>query len=110
MAYDEQLAERIREVLGDDRAIDERKMFGGLAFLIDGNMAVGIVGDELMVRVGADDWAEALTLPHAREMDFTGKSMRGFVYVGAEGFEDDADLSGWVGRGTGFAGSLPPKE
>ena len=109
MAYDEQLAERIRVVLDGDVAVGERKMFGGLAFMVDGNMAVGVVGDELMVRVGPDAWSEALARPHAREMDFTGKSMKGFVYVSADGIAEDEGLVAWVGRGTEFAGSLPPK-
>lgn len=109
MAYDAGLADRIRVVLADAPGVDERKMFGGIAFLLDGNMAVGIVGEELMVRVGPDAWADALAQPHAREMDFTGRSMKGFVYVSGEGVAEDADLSGWVAQGTEFAGSLPPK-
>ena len=109
MAFDEGLAERIRDVVGDDPGVEERKMFGGLAFLLHGHMACGIIGDELMVRVGPDAWAEALELPHAREMDFTGRSMKGMVYVGTAGFAEDDDLAGWVERGLAFAGSLPPK-
>jgi TfoX/Sxy family transcriptional regulator of competence genes len=108
VAYDKGLAERVRGVLnGPD--ITERKMFGGLAFMVDGNMAVGIVGDELMVRVGHEAWDDALQEPHAREMDFTGRSMKGMVYVDSEGFAEDADLALWVERGASFAGSLPPK-
>jgi len=84
-------------------------MFGGLAVMFHGNMAVGVVGDELMVRVGPDDWADALARPAAREMDFTGRSLTGFVYVGAEGLAEDEDLAAWVGRGLDYAGSLPPK-
>jgi hypothetical protein len=109
MAYDEQLAERVRAVLGDDPGIDERKMFGGLAFLLDGNMAVGITGEDLMVRVGPDAWADALAQPHAREMDFTGRSMKGLVYVAPDGVAEDEELAAWIGRGIDFAGSLPPK-
>ncbi|HEY5888825.1 MAG TPA: TfoX/Sxy family protein [Acidimicrobiales bacterium] len=109
MAYDEGLAERIRDVLDGGPGIDERKMFGGIAFLLDGNMAVGIVGEELMVRVGPDAWADALAQPHVREMDFTGRSMKGFVYVSGAGIAEDADLATWVARGTDFAGSLLPK-
>lgn len=84
-------------------------MFGGLAFLLSGNMCVGVVGDELMVRVGPDAYREAMDQPHARKMDFTGRPMKGFVYVGCKGFESDADLGGWVARGIGFASSLPAK-
>lgn len=109
MAFDEGLAQRIREAIGDDPDVVERKMFGGLAFMLRGNMAVGIVGDELMVRVGPDAWEASLALPHAREMDFTGRSMRGMVYVGVDGIAEDDDLAAWIERGAAFAGSLPPK-
>ena len=109
MAYDEGLAERIRSHTAGDPRVTERKMFGGLAFLCAGNMACGVVGDELMVRVGPDTWADALGQPHAREMDFTGRSMKGMVYVGVEGFAEDDDLRRWVTRGLDFAHSLPPK-
>jgi TfoX/Sxy family transcriptional regulator of competence genes len=109
VAYDEGLAERIRATSGDTPSLRERQMFGGLAFLHHGNMAFGIVGDELMVRVGPDAWADALQLPHAREMDFTGRSMKGMVYVGVDGFAEDDDLSAWLQRGLDFAASLPPK-
>ncbi len=109
MAYDEQLADRIRRAAGDELGVGEKKMFGGLCFLLHGNMAFGVVGDELMVRVGPDAWAEALRQPHAREMDFTGRSMKGFVYVGVDGLAEDADLQAWLDRGVAFAGSLPAK-
>ena len=109
MAYDEGLAQRIREHLDGQQGLREKKMFGGLAFLLSGNMCCGVVGDELMVRVGPDGYDEAMGQPHAREMDFTGRAMRGMVYVGVAGIEDDADLAGWVDRGAAFASSLPPK-
>ena len=109
MAYDEGLAERVREVLTSIDGVSERKMFGGLCFMLNGNMTCGILGDELMVRVGPEVYEVALELPHAREMDFTGRSMRGMVYVSADGFSEDLELREWVGRGTAFAGSLPPK-
>lgn len=109
MAYDESLAERVRTALEDERELTERKMFGGLCFMVAGNMCCGIVGDEIMVRVGPDAWETALALPHAREMDFTGKSMRGMVYVGVGGIESDRDLDAWVARGVAFASSLPRK-
>lgn len=109
MAYDEGLAERVRDVVGDDPGIEERKMFGGLAVLLHGHMACGVLGDELMVRVGPEAWEAALAQPHAREMDFTGRSMKGMVYVGGAGIAEDDDLAAWVERGLAFAGSLPPK-
>lgn len=109
MAFDEGLAERIRDLVRDDGEVRERKMFGGLAFLYQGNMAVGIVGEELMVRVGPDAWTDSLAQPHTREMDFTGRSMKGMVYVGVEGFAEDDDLRVWVERGMAFARTCPAK-
>jgi TfoX/Sxy family transcriptional regulator of competence genes len=109
MAYDEHLAERVRAVIGDDPRLSERKMFGGLCLMIDRNMCVGIVGDELMVRVGADGYEDALAQPHTREMDFTGRPMRTMVFVTPTGIARDIDLEHWVDRGLEYAGSLPPK-
>ena len=109
MAYDEGLAERLREITGDDPSVAERRMFGGLVFLCNGNMAFGIVGDELMVRVGPDEWHSALEQPHAREMDFTARSIKGMVYVSVAGFAENDDLTAWVDRGRRYARSLPPK-
>jgi TfoX/Sxy family transcriptional regulator of competence genes len=109
MPYDEGLAERIRGALDGRAGVSERRMFGGLAFLLRGNMALGVLGDELMVRVGPDGHARALRQPHAREMDFTGRPMKGFVYVACEGFESDRDLARWIERGVRFAESLPAK-
>ena len=108
MAYDEGLATRLRELVADEPGIGERKMFGGLAFMCDGNMAFGIIGSDLMVRLGPGAEA-ALAEPHVRPMDFTGKPMTGMVYVGEEGVVDDADLARWARRGLAFARSLPPK-
>lgn len=108
MAYDEGLAQRVREA-SDRPDLAEKKMFGGLCFLVGGNMACGIVGDELMVRVGPDAYDACLALPHVREMDFTGRALRGMVYVSADGLASDAELAAWVARGTAFAASLPPK-
>ncbi|NNL64924.1 MAG: TfoX/Sxy family protein [Myxococcales bacterium] len=109
MAFDEGLAQRIRETLAEREGVVERKMFGGLAFLLNGNLCVGVVADELMVRVGPDAYEAALAEPHARAMDFTGRPMKGLVYVGCEGFEADADLERWIARGSGFAASLPAR-
>lgn len=110
MAFDEGFAEWVRALLADDADARERKMFGGLCcFLCGGSMACGIVGDELIVRVGPEAWSEALSRPHVREMDFTGRSMKGMVYVGVPGFAEDADLPAWVDRGTSYARSRPPK-
>jgi hypothetical protein len=109
MAYDEGLAERIRDVLEERRDVVERKMFGGLAFMVGGSMCVGIVGDELMVRVGPDAYDQALRRPHARRMDFTGRPMKGFVFVGCAGFESDEDLRAWVDRGLACALAAPKR-
>lgn len=108
MAYDEGLAERIREVLGRS-PVDEKKMFGGIAFLSRGHMFVGITSDALMVRVGPDAYESALRQPHARVMDFTGRPMRGYVFVDAPGFESDEDLATWIKAGRDFVKSLPAK-
>ena len=110
MAYDEGLAERIRGLLEDRGKVTERRMFGGLAFLLRGNMTVGIVNDELMVRVGPATYDAALRQPHARAMDFTGRPMKGFIFVSPEGLESDTDLARWVERGVTYGASLPAKE
>ena len=83
MAYDEGVAQRLRDVFGDRTDVVEKRMFGGLAFMVSGNMCCGVVGKELMARVGPEQYEQALKEPYAREMDFTGKPMKGFVYVGA---------------------------
>jgi TfoX/Sxy family transcriptional regulator of competence genes len=110
MAYDEDLAHRIRERLADQAGVTEKAMFGGLAFLLGGNMAVGITNTgELMVRVGPDATDEALGKPHTRLFDMTGRPMTGWILVEREGFETTRQLGAWVSRGVAFAGSLPPK-
>jgi TfoX/Sxy family transcriptional regulator of competence genes len=109
MAFDEGLAERIRDAAAGQPGLSERKMFGGLCFMVDGNMCFGVVGSELMVRVGPDAYDTTVALPHAREMDFTGRSMRGMVYVAEAGLSEDGDLQTWLDRGLQFASSLPPK-
>ena len=109
MAYDEGVAERIREVFADRFDIDEKRMFGGLAFMQAGNMCVGIVNDTLMARVGPDQYLASLELPNTREMDFTGKPLKGFIYVDPEGFETDDNLREWIQRCEAFTHTLPPK-
>jgi len=109
MAYDEALARRVREVIADRRGVIERKMFGGLAFMLRGNMFVGILERSLMARVGPENYERALTSPGARPMDFTGRPMRGYVFVDAEGLKAPADLKRWVGLCADFAATLPAK-
>ncbi len=109
MAYDEGLAERIREALADRHDVSEKKMFGGIAFMIRGHMAIGIVKDDLMVRVGPEDHHHLVREPHARPMDFTGRPMTGFLFVASLGLEADADLERWVAHGVAHALSLQEK-
>jgi TfoX/Sxy family transcriptional regulator of competence genes len=109
MPFDETLADRIRAVLSARSGVSERKMFGGIAFLLDGNMAVGIVGEDLMVRLDPADAERALAEPHTRPMDFTGRPSKNMVYVDPLGTKSDANLASWVEAGATFAASLPPK-
>ena len=109
MAYDEALAERVRKAIRDQPNVTERKMFGGLAFMVGGHMCCGIVGDDLMVRVGHDAYEEALSKPHARPMDFTGRPLKGMVYVARSGLRTEKALRGWVDRGVSFTTTLPAK-
>ena len=109
MAYDEGLAERVRDLLALHGDVTERKMFGGIAWMLAGNMACGVIGDELIVRVGPEAGERALAESHARPFDATGRPMRGFVCVAAEGTAEPAALAGWVEAGVAFAASLPPK-
>jgi TfoX/Sxy family transcriptional regulator of competence genes len=109
MAFDEGLAQRIREVLLDNPNIDEKKMFGGLSFLLLGNMSCGVIKDELIVRVGPDLFDTWIEKPHARPFDFTGKPMNGWITVSSEGLTEDQELREWVSLGVEFASSLPPK-
>ncbi len=109
MAYDEGLAQRIREMLAEQHAVIEKRMFGGLAFMLQGNMCCGVNREQLMLRIGPAAYDEVLRQPHARPMDFTGKPLKGFVYVEPPGFEADEDLASWIQLSVDFALSLPPK-
>lgn len=109
MAYDEALADRVRDVLAPRADVGERKMFGGVAFMVGGNMAVGVLGEDLMVRLDPADAEQALTEPDTRPMDFTGKPMKGMLFVEPAGTESDDTLAGWVDAGADHAASLPPK-
>ena len=110
MAFDEGLAERIRDIISSDRNTTEKRMFGGLAFMSGGYMFVGISGEVLMARVGPENYENALSLPHVRVMDFTGRPMKGYVFVDPPGFDSDSDLSRWVDLCHHFVKSLPPKK
>jgi TfoX/Sxy family transcriptional regulator of competence genes len=108
MAYDEALAERIRDRLAGTPGVAEKKMFGGLAFLTDGNMTVGVHQDDLMARIDPADTAAALDRPGARPFDMTGRPMRGWILVDGEALDDDV-LDTWLTDAKAFVATLPPK-
>ena len=109
MPYSEALANDIRARIGTHPALTEREMFGGIAFMVNGNMAVGVTGQELMVRVGKDAHDEAVARPGARIFDLSARPMRGWVVVAPEGIADERLLHGWIDQGVAFAETLPPK-
>ena len=109
MAYDERLAHRVRLELAAQEGVSEKRMFGGMAFMVQGNMALAIDKDRLMVRVGPHRYEASLKRPHAGPMDMTGRPMRGFVVVQPEGLDNKESLQDWVQQGVEFALSLPPK-
>jgi TfoX/Sxy family transcriptional regulator of competence genes len=109
MAFDLDLAERVRQALGARAGISERRMFGGLAFLVDGKMFVGIRNASLMARVGAERHRDALAMPGVRVMDFTGRPMQGYVYIDPPAIADDAQLKAWVGWCADHVAALPAK-
>ncbi|HEX3510660.1 MAG TPA: TfoX/Sxy family protein [Solirubrobacteraceae bacterium] len=111
MAYDEDVANRVRELVALEDGLDERRMFGGLAFLIDGNLALAVSQrDALLVRVGPDGAADALSRPHTEQAVMGGRVMRGWVYVSFEGVRTKRELAPWARRAIAFARSLPPKD
>ncbi|MFD0316290.1 TfoX/Sxy family protein [Streptomyces flavalbus] len=109
MAFDEGLAERVRTRLAGDPGITEKRMFGGLAFLYEGNLAVCVTGDELLVRVGPTATETALSHPGTRLFDMTGRPMRGWIVVSAPALSEDEALTAWINQGHTFASTLPPK-
>jgi hypothetical protein len=109
MAYDEVLAQRIREILRDSAGITEMEIFGGIAFLLHGKMFAGVSGDSLMARVGPADYEQALGTAHARKMDITSRPMRGYVFVSQNGLGSNEELQSWLQRCASFVSSLPEK-
>jgi TfoX/Sxy family transcriptional regulator of competence genes len=109
MAFNEALAERIRQGLARRKNLEAKKMFGGIGFLLTGNMLVGVWKDSLIVRLGDDQGKEALKEPHVREFDITGPAMNGWVLVEPEGVKDDDHLSAWIQRAIRFVAKLPAK-
>jgi len=109
MAFDESLAERIRMALARRKGIEEKKMFGGIGFLLNGNMCVGVWREFLIVRLGPDQAEEALREPHVKEFDITGRAMKGWAMVGPDGVAESASLKDWIQRAVKFVGKLPAK-
>jgi TfoX/Sxy family transcriptional regulator of competence genes len=109
VAYDSALADRVAAIIGIRAGVTERRMFGGIAWMLHGNFACGVVGDELIVRLGAEDTASALSDPGTRPFDLTGRPMRGFVLVDASAVAGDDELASWVDAGADYAASLPAK-
>ena len=107
MSYDEKLAIRVRRALGRRGDVVEKKMFGGLCFMVNGSMCCGLTKNDFMVRVGPAEYDDALTQRHARPMDFTGRPLKGMVYVAPEGLRSEAALARWVGRGLAFVDGAP---
>ena len=109
MPYDKGLAQRVREILELEPGYDERLMFGGICFILFGNMVCGIIGEDLIVRVGMDRYAEMLKMPHTKKFDLTGKSLKGWVMVLSQALDSDEELNDWVQRAVSFVQTLPPK-
>jgi len=109
MAFDEGLAERVRELFAGKRGFTEKKMFGGLYILLDGNMVVGVSKNELMIRFAHEQHDDVMRMKHVRPMDFTKKPMKGYAFVGPKAFESSADLERWVERCVKFVSTLPGK-
>ncbi|MGI9021409.1 MAG: TfoX/Sxy family protein [Solirubrobacterales bacterium] len=109
MAYDERLAERVRAILSDEFGVTEQKMFGGLAFMLRGNMCCGVLGDELILRLGRDRVPGAIADEGLEQMDFTGRPMRAFAMAKPASLAAEEDLRRWVAEAVAFAGALPEK-
>ena len=108
MAFDAELAQRIRDRMTAVAGVSERKMFGGLAFLTSGNMTVGVNGDDLVVRIDPEAMDDALAVPDVRPFDMTGRPMRGWIVVASDGLSDD-ELERWIDQARSYVATLPPK-
>jgi len=109
VAFSEELADRVRDLIFERDGVTERKMFGGIVWMVNGNMAVGVTGDDLMVRQSPEDVEVSLAEPHVGPMEMSGKTMKGFLIVREEGIQEDGDLEDWVEAGASFAAYMPPK-
>ncbi len=106
MAYDEQLAARIRKILRRHKGVTEKKMFGGLSFLLHGKMCCGILQNDLVARIQPKDYEAALQQSHVRPMDFTGRTLKGFIFVGPMGFQSEQELARWIKHGVEFVSAI----
>ncbi len=109
MPYNENLAQRVREIIKERPGLVEKTMFGGVGFMLHGNMACGVHKDSLIVRVGPDSYESAMAQPYTRPFDITGRPMTGWVMVASDGYQEETDLEKWVNKGVKFALTLPPK-
>ena len=109
MAYDEGVAQRVRELISYQPGYEEKKMFGGIGFLIHGNMACGVIREDLIIRVGAEEYTDSLLQPHVELFDITVRAMTGWVIVNEPGYRDDQDLQDWTSQGVTYALTLPAK-
>lgn len=110
MAYDEKVAERLGKFFAEHRGVEEKKMFGGIAYMYRNHMCVGVINDMLMVRIGPEQYEKALSEKHVRPMDFTGRPMKGYIYVETAGFKTEKSLKKWVDLGIKFVKTLPAKK
>jgi TfoX/Sxy family transcriptional regulator of competence genes len=109
MAFDEMLAARIRDLLSGTEGLAEKRMFGGVAFLLNGNMCCGVHGDDVILRIDPESAEDALREPHVRIFDMTGRPMKGWLLVGSDAVASDEQLRSWISKGVAFAGSLAAK-
>ena len=109
MAFDERLAERVRNVLRNERSLKEKRMFGGLTFMVNGHMCCGVLKKDLVLRLGPEDYTKCIAHPHVRPMNFTGRLMRGFLYVSPAGIRTAPQLKAWISRSLRFVSTLPTK-
>jgi TfoX/Sxy family transcriptional regulator of competence genes len=109
LAYSEEVAQRVRSILDEVPGLVEKKMFGGVSYIVNGNMACGVIGEQLIVRMSQDEYTDALTHPHAHVFDMTGRAMKGWVSIDSAGIEKENELRAWVERGLHFAQGLPSK-
>jgi TfoX/Sxy family transcriptional regulator of competence genes len=109
MAYSESLSRRLRQLLAQHNNIEEKKMFGGVGFLLNGNMLVGVWKESMIVRLGPDEGDKALKERHVKEFDITGRAMKGWILIAPTGLKEDDQLDAWIQRAVNFVGTLPGK-